>query len=240
MKFTRTSTRTVLAGISLVAALTLTACNGDDGTGVDTSGDSSSSASSGSSGGNGSSGGSNGSSGGGSSDNGSSSGGSSGSGKGNSGGQGTSGGNGSDANGKVEKCRTDDLDITAQDNTITGDPEGVVTVQMQNGSGQDCAISGYAGADLKTNSGTLSAKRSGEQIHPDILKDGESAAFNITFPLNDSGGSGVRITGLVVTPPDETKSFSMEWPAADSLPVTEGGGSSVKVGPVGKASGNHN
>ncbi|MET9661087.1 DUF4232 domain-containing protein, partial [Streptomyces sp. NPDC006510] len=54
-------------------------------------------------------------------------------------------------------------------------------------------------------------------------------------PINTSGGSGVRVTGLVVTPPDETKSVTLDWPGADSLPVTDGAGSQVKVGPMGSA-----
>ena len=41
--------------------------------------------------------------------------------------------------------------------------------------------------------------------------------------------------GLVVTPPDETKSVSLQWPGAATLPVTEGGGSPVRVGPIGSA-----
>ncbi|MEE1735706.1 DUF4232 domain-containing protein, partial [Streptomyces sp. BE147] len=68
-----------------------------------------------------------------------------------------------------------------------------------------------------------------------ILKDGESTFFGITYPLNESGGSGVRITGLVVTPPDETKSVTLDWPGAATLPVTDGSGSPVTVGPIGSA-----
>lgn len=59
--------------------------------------------------------------------------------------------------------------------------------------------------------------------------------FGITYPINDSGGSGVRITGLVVTPPDETKSVTLDWPGGSSLPVTDGSGTPVRVGPLGSA-----
>ncbi|MGG2461613.1 DUF4232 domain-containing protein [Streptomyces sp. RGM 3693] len=152
-----------------------------------------------------------------------------------SGGQGTAAGAGSNENGKAGKCRTDELKITATDSTITGDPDGTVAVQLKNTGGRDCAISGYAGVDLKTNAGALSAKRSGEQATSIVLKSGKSVAFGINYPLNTSGGSGVRITGLLVTPPNETKSVSLPWPGAGSLPVTNGSGSPVKVGPVGSA-----
>ncbi|MEV5434138.1 DUF4232 domain-containing protein [Streptomyces sp. NPDC052701] len=137
--------------------------------------------------------------------------------------------------GKIGKCRTDELEVTAMDSTIEGDPDGTVAVEFTNGGGRDCAISGYAGVDLRTSAGSLSAERTGQQASPTVLEDGESVAFGITYPINDSGGSGVRITGLVVTPPDETKSVSLDWPGAATLPVTDGSGSPVKVGPIGSA-----
>ncbi|MER5924649.1 DUF4232 domain-containing protein [Streptomyces mirabilis] len=152
-----------------------------------------------------------------------------------SGGTGTAAGTGSNANAKVGKCRTDELEITAKDNTIDGDPDGTVVVTLTNHSGRDCTISGYAGVDLKTNAGSLSAKRTGQQAGSAILKNGKSTYFPVNYPFNKSGGSGVRITGLVVTPPDETKSVTLNWPGAATLPVTDGSGSPVKVGPVGSA-----
>ncbi|WP_326770628.1 DUF4232 domain-containing protein (plasmid) [Streptomyces sp. NBC_01591] len=152
-----------------------------------------------------------------------------------SGGQGTAAGTGSNENGKVGKCRTDELEITAMDSTIDGDTDGTVAVELKNGGGRDCVLSGYAGVDLKTSSGSLSAERTGEKATPMTLKDGKSVYFGINYPINTSGGSGVRITGLVVTPPDETKSVTLDWPGADTLPVTDGSGSQVKVGPMGSA-----
>ncbi|MER7694480.1 DUF4232 domain-containing protein [Streptomyces sp. NPDC097610] len=152
-----------------------------------------------------------------------------------SGGTGTAAGTGSHANTKVGKCRTDELEITAKDNTIDGDPDGTVVVELTNHSGRDCTISGYAGVDLKTSAGSLSAKRTGQRAGSAILKNGKSTAFPINYPFNKSGGSGIRVTGLVVTPPDETKSVTLNWPRAATLPVTDGSGSPVKVGPVGSA-----
>ncbi|MFB7187718.1 DUF4232 domain-containing protein [Streptomyces sp. NPDC056230] len=212
------------AALAVVAGLSLTACqNGEDDLGQ-TAPSSASSASS-ASGGSGS-GGTN-------QDGGKDSAGQGSAGQG-SGGQGTAAGTGSNANSKVGKCRTDDLDITASDSTIDGDTEGTVAVEFKNG-GRDCVLSGYAGIDLKTSAGSLSAERTGEKATPMTLKNGKSVYFGINYPLNKSGGSGVRITALVVTPPDETKSFSLEWPGAATLPVTDGSGSQVKVGPMGSA-----
>ncbi|MEU2897214.1 DUF4232 domain-containing protein [Streptomyces sp. NPDC001273] len=132
-------------------------------------------------------------------------------------------------------CRTDELEVTAQDNTIGGDENQSVAVTFTNGGGRDCSIAGFAGVDLKTNAGTVSAERTGEPAPATILKDGTSISFHISYPANDTGGSGARVTGLVVTPPNETKSVTLDWPGAASLPVTDGSGSPVRVGPIGSA-----
>lgn len=207
------------AALAVAAGLSLTACNGDDGT---AQGDSSSESSASSSGSDSGSGGSD------------QSGAKDSAGK-SSGGQDTASESGSDENGKIGKCSTDELEITATDSTIDGDTDGTVAVTFQNGGGRDCTLSGFAGVDLKTSEGDLSAERSGQGASPMTLKDGKSVSFGIGYPVNDSGGSGVSITGLVVTPPGETKSLSIEWPGAASLPVTDGAGSPVKVYPIGSA-----
>ncbi|WP_030675653.1 DUF4232 domain-containing protein [Streptomyces sp. NRRL B-1347] len=217
------------AALAVAAGLSLTACDGDDDSGRN---DSSSSSSSSSSAGGSGSGGTEQDGGKGSSDKDSP--GKDSAAKG-SGGQGATAGSGSDADAKGGKCRTDELDVTASDSTIDGDTEGTVAVTFKNGGGRDCTLSGYAGVDLKTAEGDLSARRSGERATPMTLKDGGSVSFGVTYPVNDSGGSGVRVTGLVVTPPGETKSVGLEWPGAATLPVTDGSGSPVKVGPMGSA-----
>ncbi|AUG81389.1 hypothetical protein CFP65_6749 [Kitasatospora sp. MMS16-BH015] len=137
--------------------------------------------------------------------------------------------------GKAAQCRTADLTITAADRTITGDATRTVVVELKNHSGKDCALTGYAGVDLKTSAGTLSAQRDGQPAVAAVVPSGKSTYFGISYPANTSGGSGVRITGLVVTPPDETHPVTLPWPGAGSLPVTEGGGSAVKIGPLGSA-----
>ncbi|MFJ8827901.1 DUF4232 domain-containing protein [Streptomyces sp. NPDC102467] len=226
----RRTLRFAAAALTVAAGFSLTACNGDDLTGGDPSPASSASSSSSGSGNGGSEAGSSGSNGSGSEQGG----GKDSAGK-SSGGQGTAAGSGSGRSSAVAKCRTDDLTISASDTTIDGDTDGSVAVEMKNGGGRDCALSGFAGVDLTTREGPLSAKRAGQPAERMILKDGKSVFFNISYPMNDSGGSGVSITGLVVTPPGETKSFSLEWPGAATLPVTDGAGSPVDVGPIGSA-----
>ncbi|MGA5418124.1 DUF4232 domain-containing protein [Streptomyces pseudogriseolus] len=149
--------------------------------------------------------------------------------------EGTVAGTGSNEDGKVADCRTDELEVTASDVTIEGDTVGTVAVEFTNGGGRDCTLTGYAGVDLKTGAGSLSAERTGEEAPSVVLKDGKSVWFAVTYPVNDSGGSGVRVTGLVVTPPNETKSVTLDWPGGSSLPVTDGSGTPVKVGPIGSA-----
>ncbi|WP_405937609.1 DUF4232 domain-containing protein [Streptomyces sp. NBC_00726] len=143
---------------------------------------------------------------------------------------------GDTSEGKVDMCRSGVLDATAADNT-TDETDGVVTVTFKNVAGSDCRISGFPGVDLKTSLGdTFSVDRNGEQAAPQILKEGESAAFNITFPVNNSGGSGVRLTDMVVTPPNETEPFTLTWPAG-TLAVTDGEDDGrMEVSPVSKVS----
>ncbi|MFG2616950.1 DUF4232 domain-containing protein [Streptomyces sp. NPDC048507] len=150
-------------------------------------------------------------------------------------GKGAAAGTGAAGSGKTGKCRTDDLTITAMDSTVGGDAEGTVAVTLKNHGSGDCVLAEYAGVDLKTSAGSLSAQRTGQKAGSTTLMKATSVSFGITYPLNTSGGSGVRITGLVVTPPGETKSVTLAWPGAATLPVTDGSGSSVKVGPIGSA-----
>ncbi|WP_327713462.1 DUF4232 domain-containing protein [Streptomyces sp. NBC_00464] len=219
--------RITFAALVVAAGLSLTACqNGDDGAAAsDPSSASSASAASSSGGGSGS--------GGSDQDSGKDSAGSGSDGKGTA--APADSGSGSGDNGATPKCTTDGLKITAQDSFIDGDPDGSVTVGLTNGSGADCVISGFAGVDLKTNAGDISATRKGEPGDPYILKNGKEVDFYISYPLNETGGSGVRITGLVVTPPNETKSVTLDWPGNASLPATDGSGSPVLVGPIGSA-----
>ncbi|WP_109029484.1 DUF4232 domain-containing protein [Streptomyces rubrogriseus] len=213
-----------IAAMALAAGLSLTACQNDDDAAGQSTAPPAASTTASSDGGSGSAG----------SDSAESPDGTGGTeGTGGSGGTGGTGGAGED--GTAAKCSTDELEITAMDATVGGDTEGTVAVDLKNGGGRDCSLAGYAGVDLKTNSGTVSAERTGDPTPRIVLKDGETVTFGITYPVNDSGGSGVRITGLVVTPPDETKSVTLDWPGGSSLPVTDGSGTPVRVGPLGSA-----
>ncbi|WP_097922536.1 DUF4232 domain-containing protein [Streptomyces sp. wa1063] len=212
----RKRTATVGAALTAVLALGLTACNGDDtASGSTQTGPTASADKAGGTGG---------------ADQGAgtSTGGST---------QGAGTSTGDTSGGKVDLCRYGVLDATAADNT-TDKTDGVVTVTFKNVADSDCRISGFPGVDLKTSLGdTFSVDRNGEQAVPQILKEGETAAFNITFPVNNSGGSGVRLTDMVVTPPNEVEPFTLTWPAG-TLAVADGedGAKKIEVSPVGKVS----
>ncbi|MFE9427068.1 DUF4232 domain-containing protein, partial [Kitasatospora sp. NPDC006697] len=134
---------------------------------------------------------------------------------------------------KTAKCRTTDLTITAADRTITGDADNTVAVELKNHSTKDCTLTGYAGVDLKTASNPLSARRSGEPATTTVLAPGKSTYFDISYPPNNTGGSGLRITGLIITPPDETHPVTLPWPGAGSLPAVDD--NPVKIGPIASA-----
>ncbi|MCP9988612.1 DUF4232 domain-containing protein [Streptomyces sudanensis] len=235
--------KAVVTAMGLAAVLSLTACNGEENIGAGTPtapsasvGGATGSTTSGSGGGSsagpdtsGSSAGSDTSGSGGSgSDSGGSSSGGSPSGR-------ADGGGGSDSDGTTGICRTRGLRIDAVDNS-TDDEAGVVTVSLRNSGSGPCRISGYAGVDLRTSDGdTLSADRNGDAAPSTVLAVGETAAFNIHYPKNNSGGTGVRPTTIVVTAPDDTTQATVPWPGG-SLPVTgdPGDGGSLEISPVGK------
>ncbi|MEU3074501.1 DUF4232 domain-containing protein [Streptomyces laurentii] len=218
-----------LATVAVLAGLTLTACQ-DGTTGAAPSQDTTSSPAAGNSAAPSDSNGSgNGGNGGTATGDGSKGGGS---GSGNSGGSG--GGSGSDkgsGGGQINTgpCKTANLTITADH----GMGEGDVLVSLKNNS-DVCSLKGFPGVDLKTSDGdTFSAARSTNTPQEVVLGGGETTRFTLHTPRNDTGGTGLRIVSIVVTPPNETHSKSLR--IGLSLPVTDGSesGPGVTVDPVG-------
>ncbi|MEU6244636.1 DUF4232 domain-containing protein [Streptomyces sp. NPDC047024] len=226
----RKRTATIGAAFTAVLALALTACNGvDSASGSTQAGPTASADKAGGTGGADQSAGTGGSG------QGTDTGTGTGTGTGGSG-QDADTGNGDASEGKVDMCRTGVLDATAVNNT-TDETNGVVTVTFKNFGSADCRISGFPGVDIKTSLGdTFSVDRNGEQAVPQILKEGDTAAFNITYPVNNTGGTGVRLTDMVVTPPNEVEPFTLKWPAG-TLAVTDGNDDGkMELSPVGKVS----
>ncbi|WP_329432007.1 DUF4232 domain-containing protein [Streptomyces sp. NBC_01280] len=124
-------------------------------------------------------------------------------------------------------CRTSQLAFSSSG----GMAEGTLIVNLKNTGTATCTLKGFPGADLKGKDGTVSAERS-KLAPPSVsVKAGEETRFTLHYPSNDSGGSGVTFTSLVVTPPNETHSHTL--PVSVSVPVSDGSGPAITVDPVG-------
>ncbi|MET8614532.1 DUF4232 domain-containing protein [Streptomyces misionensis] len=108
--------------------------------------------------------------------------------------------------------------------------EGELIVNMKNTGSANCTLHGFPGVDLKGKDGTVSASRSKLAAPVVTLQPGAETRFTLHYPPNNSGGSGVTFTQLVVTPPNETHSTVLQ--AGVNVPVTEGG-PGITVDPVG-------
>lgn len=195
---------TALAAIGVAASLSLTACGGD-GSGKDSSSKGSSSSSSSSS------------------DGGSKPGSDSGSGGSEAGnaksgsGEGTAtagaGDGATKTGGKVTFCKTEDLAIDARD-AAPDETSGRIDITMINRGSTTCSATGFAGVDIKDVDNTSNPIERG-QAQPRIttLKPGDAAVFNLAYDIDNTGDSLSHPTDILVTPPNETHSVSLKWPA---------------------------
>ncbi|MFE6159262.1 DUF4232 domain-containing protein [Streptomyces sp. NPDC056486] len=197
MKYTRV---TALAAIGVAATLSLTACGGDDSGKDSSSKGSSSSSSSSSDGGSKSQHGSEASNA------------KSGSGedtKTNAGAANSTAKTG----GKVTFCKTEDLAIDATD-AAPDEASGRIDISMVNRGSTTCSATGFAGVDIKDVDTTSNPIGRG-QAQPRIttLKPGDAAVFNLAYDIDNTGDSLAHPTNIQVTPPNETHSVTLEWPA---------------------------
>lgn len=125
-------------------------------------------------------------------------------------------------------CKTANLDFSSSH----GMAEGDVMVSLKNKS-DVCTLKGFPGVDLRSQdaSGPLSAKRSKLAAPAVTLKNGETTRFTLHTAPNNSGGSGVHVSTIDVTPPNETHSTSLSTDL--TLPVGADAGDQVTVDPVG-------
>jgi hypothetical protein len=206
VKYTRIS---ALAALGVAATLSLTACGGD-GSAKDASAKGSSSAPSSSS------------------DNGSKPEGGSGSGSSEAGN--AKAGSGADAgakngatndaknsstktSGKVKFCKTEDLAIDARD-AAPDKVSGRIDITMINRGSTTCSATGFAGVDIKDTDNTSNPiERGPAQPRITTLKPGDAAVFNLAYDIDATGGSLAHPTNILVTPPNETHTVSLKWPA---------------------------
>ncbi|MFE4058287.1 DUF4232 domain-containing protein [Streptomyces sp. NPDC059096] len=123
-------------------------------------------------------------------------------------------------------CRTSQLDFSSSPATA----EGTLLVTLRNTGTAACSMNGFPGVDLKGKDGSVSAGRGDAEASPVRVGPGEEARFTLRFPPNDSGGSGVTFTSLVVTPPDETHSRTV--PVTINVPAAGDSGPAISVDPV--------
>ncbi|WP_016908207.1 DUF4232 domain-containing protein [Streptomyces xiaopingdaonensis] len=210
-----------IAAVALAAGLSLTACQGEDDASANDSSASSSSSGSSSSGSSSSDS---------SSDNGDS-GGDSASADGESTKTESGTGGSSSDDGKARPgyatCRTSQLDMSVNG----GMGEGDRVVSLENTASTACALKGFPGVDLKGKDGTFSANRSDRKAPMVLVKPNEKTRFTLHTPRNDTGGSGVDITEIVVTPPNETHSKTLS--TRINLPVSDTATDDIRVDPVG-------
>ncbi|MER7989396.1 DUF4232 domain-containing protein [Streptomyces noursei] len=136
--------------------------------------------------------------------------------------------------GKATFCRTSDLIMDAA-NSSPDQKVGEVTVQMTNKGGRTCSAAGFAGVDLKDADGTSApVHRGGEVPRITDLKPGDTATFSISYKVDFSGDSLASPTDIIVTPPNETHSVDLKWPA-DALKLGGSYDESIQVHPVGIA-----
>ncbi|MFC5914741.1 DUF4232 domain-containing protein [Streptomyces pulveraceus] len=201
MKYTRIS---ALAAIGVAATLSLTACGGDS-TAKDTSSRSTSSSSSPSpdggskpEGGPGSSGSEAGNA-------------KSGSGEDT---EAEAAANGAtETGGKVTFCKTADLAIDVSD-AAPDQNEGRIDVTMINRGSTTCSATGFAGVDIKDADNTSNPiERGHAQPRITTLKPGDAAVFDLAYHIDNTGDSLASPTNILVTPPNETHTVSLKWPA---------------------------
>ncbi|MGW6531158.1 DUF4232 domain-containing protein [Streptomyces venezuelae] len=177
---------TALAAVTVAAALSLTACGGSD-SGSDTSSKGSASSSSNSS---------------------------SASSKNGSGEdiKAEAAGSASKAGARVTFCKTADLAIDAQD-AAPDENTGRIDITMINRGSKTCSATGFPGVDIKDEDGTSSPIERGQaQPRVTTLKPDDAAVFNLAYEIDNSGESLASPTHILVTPPNETHTVTLNWP----------------------------
>ncbi|MFE3637107.1 DUF4232 domain-containing protein [Streptomyces cellostaticus] len=101
-------------------------------------------------------------------------------------------------------------------------------IWFTNRSGHTCTLSGFAGVDMigaQPTDGTWSLARSSAKAEKVTLEQGDTVDFSIT--LLPVAGSTPRTEKFVpakflVTPPNETKHFTLKWPFGGQILKQDG------------------
>ncbi|MGW2226596.1 DUF4232 domain-containing protein, partial [Streptomyces formicae] len=88
-------------------------------------------------------------------------------------------------------------------------------ITMINRGSTTCSATGFAGVDIKDEDNTSSPIERGQaQPRVTTLKPGDAAVFNLAYTIDGSGDSLASPTNIIVTPPNETHSVTLDWPSA--------------------------
>ncbi|MEW9518787.1 DUF4232 domain-containing protein [Streptomyces tubercidicus] len=212
----RRTVRIAAAALTAVAGLTLTACNGSGADEVKPAGQSDKGMAAAESGGTGSSSGSQGS------DAKAGSGAKSDAKAGDSGSAGKQSGGAPAANsGKAgsgaQRCHTSGLKAvfaTGEDAVPDEDGASTASVVLTNKGSSSCVIGGFAGVDFTSENGgeRWSLARSSAKHGSITLAPGDSTDFTINVAMTKEDSGFYQPARAEVTPPNETKSITIEWP----------------------------
>ncbi|MGB8945245.1 MAG: DUF4232 domain-containing protein [Streptomyces sp.] len=115
---------------------------------------------------------------------------------------------------KVTFCKTEDLAIDAVD-AAPDETSGRINITMINRGSTTCSATGFAGVDIKDADHTSNPiERGPAQPRVTTLKPGDAAVFNLAYTVDNSGNSLTSPTNILVTPPNETHTVTLDWPAA--------------------------
>ncbi|MGW7048410.1 DUF4232 domain-containing protein [Streptomyces avermitilis] len=115
---------------------------------------------------------------------------------------------------KVTFCKTADLAIDAT-NAAPDKTSGRINITMINRGSTTCSATGFAGVDIKDADHTSNPiERGPAQPRITTLKPGDAAIFDLAYTIDTTGNSLTTPTNILVTPPNETHTVSLEWPAA--------------------------
>ncbi|MFJ8164246.1 DUF4232 domain-containing protein [Streptomyces sp. NPDC096136] len=120
---------------------------------------------------------------------------------------------GAESGGKTAFCKTADLAVEAT-NAAPDQSSGRIDITMVNRGSGTCSATGFAGVDIKDADHTSNPiGRGPAQPRVTTLKPGDAAVFDLAYTIDGSGGSLAHPTDILVTPPNETHTVSLKWPA---------------------------
>ncbi|MEV7728778.1 DUF4232 domain-containing protein [Streptomyces sp. NPDC087917] len=120
---------------------------------------------------------------------------------------------GAESGGKTTFCKTEDLAVDAT-NAAPDQSSGRINITMVNRGSATCSATGFAGVDIKDADHTSNPIERGQaQPRVTTLKPGDAAVFDLAYTIDGSGKSLAHPTNILVTPPNETHTVSLTWPA---------------------------